>query len=490
MWAEDSLWFEVPASDEARTVTPEELFSVVMTGLVGQVKSNDAALQAIMGFSWRRVSANLSRLGWAPDLHDDAILVAYHELTRKADTISDPTQVVAWLTSVAKRHIMRTVNRREVAAGLHNDLDLFARPSLTDGYGSDSALREHLAGGLTELDLEIVQHLAAGYRSIEVAELFDVPPRQVSEARERAQRLVKNTDWDLRGRAAAIIADPQPAAEQHSIVENAIRTLPPRQREVLNYNVYGGLTPSDIARQLGITANSARVSLHQARYSLADRLQLSPETIKDMLGLLSTIAAAEADTPDATVEVNPEMIVIAFDIVRLRQRSKRLRERAQARLRDIVADVLPGPAELLPAGDAVLALQPRDAWAPGYVASLTMRIQRALASNNARHTDRLHLRVLVDVGTVNGGRRAFSSQLVINQLRLIESDPVRDVTNAGAAALAMFTSPRVHELTIRGPGHALPENMAFGQPITIVDKSNQTLRAWPLLLADHHVRSA
>lgn len=119
-----------------------------------------------------------------------------------------------------------------------------------------------------------------------------------------------------------------------------------------------------------------------------------------------------------------------------------------------------------------------------------MRIQRALAADNARHADRLNLRVLVDVGIVNGGGRAFSSQLVINQLRLIESEPVRDVTNAGADALAMFTSPRVHELTIRAPSHALPENMAFGQPVTIVDRNNQTLQAWPLLVADRRARSA
>ncbi|WP_410607204.1 RNA polymerase sigma factor [Amycolatopsis sp. lyj-109] len=466
---------------------------MTLSELVRAVEGNDLVLRRIMALTWKPVASNLRGLGWPPDLHDDAILVAYHQLSRKSHTISDPTQVVAWLTSVAKRHIMRTVNSHEVAVGLNADLQRVACGPLTHGrsdLGLDSGLLEHLAEGLTDLDLEIVQHLALGFRSLEVAGILDVAPRQVLEVRERAKRLVQNTEWDPRSRTAAIIADPQPAAEQHSIVENAIRTLPPRQREVLNYNVYGGLAPCDIARQLGITANSARVSLHQARSSLADRLQLSPETIKDMLDLLSTIAASEPDGPDASVETHPEMIVIAFDVARLRQRSKRLREAAQARLGEIVADVLPGLAELLPAGDAVLVLQPLNTWAPGYVASLTMRIQRALAANNARHVDRLNLRVLVDVGTVNGGGRAFSSQLVINQLRLIESEPVRDVTNASAAALAMFTSPRVHELTIRAPGHALPENMAFGQPIIIVDKSYQTLKAWPLLVTDHRVRSA
>ncbi|MGW5724405.1 sigma factor-like helix-turn-helix DNA-binding protein [Amycolatopsis sp. NPDC003865] len=472
---------------------PEEISALTLSELVRAVEGSDLVLRRIMALTWERVTSNLRGLGWALQLHDDAILVAYHELSRKSHTISDPSQVVAWLTSVAKRHIMRTVNSREVAVGLNADLERVGCGPLAyerSGPWRDTGLLEHLADGLTEREVAILHHLAAGFRPQEVAAQLNVRSKQVAEARNHALRLIQNTEWDLRSRTAAIIADPQPAAEQHSIVENAIRTLPPRQREVLNYNVYGGLAPCDIARQLGITANSARVSLHQARSSLAVRLQLSPETIKDMLELLATIAASEPDGPGAFAETHPEMIVIAFDIARLRQRPKRQREAAQARLLEIVADVLPGPAELLPAGHAVLVLQPRGAWAPGYVASLTMRIQRALAANNARHVDRLNLRVLVDVGTVNGGRRAFSSQLVINQLRLIESEPVRDVTNAGAAVLAMFTSPRVHELTIRAPGHALPENMAFGRPITIVDKSNQTLQAWPLLVADHQARTA
>ncbi|MFB9686034.1 hypothetical protein [Amycolatopsis plumensis] len=88
---------------------------------------------------------------------------------------------------------------------------------------------------------------------------------------------------------------------------------------------------------------------------------------------------------------------------------------------------------------------------------MTMRIQRALATNDACHADRLNLRVLVDLGTVNSGRRAFSSQLVINQLRLIESNPVPRDHQRRAAALAMFTSPRVHELTIRAPVTRYPK---------------------------------
>ncbi|VVJ22634.1 Uncharacterised protein [Amycolatopsis camponoti] len=438
-----------------------------------------------MSHTRRVIAANLRRLGWPEDGIEDALLVAYFELSRRADTIGDPVQVVAWLTSVAKRHLMRVSTPRELSAGLSQDLDEVAGRPITHPVSDPAAfsgLLDHLKAGLSETELEVVQLLAAGWKVHEVAALVEIAPKQVAWARDHAWRLVQGTEWDTRGRAAAIIADPQPEVSQHSIVENTIRTLPPRQREVLNYAVYGGLSPSAIADQLGITPNSARVSLHQARRSLAGRLQLGLDTIDDMLAMLSEIAAAEPDTTSAAVVTHPEMILIAFDIARLSQRSKRQRECARDRLEEIVADVIPSPAGVVPAGDALLVLLPLDAWAPGFVASLAMRTQRALETSNTRHTDQLQLRVHIDVGVVNGGGRAFSSQLVINQLRLIESDPVRNVTNVVGGALALFTSPRVHKRTVSAPGHALPQNMAFGQPITVIDKSNQSLEAWPLVV--------
>lgn len=481
----------VPVLSE--TDTAWQAFRETVRDLVMNLPTDPSVLAQIMSRTRGAVAANLRRLGWPEGGIDEALLTAYFELSRKSQTISDPTQVVPWLTSVAKRHLMRMSTSREMAVGLNQDLDEVAGRPVTVPPSDPAAftgLLDYLAAGLADIELKIVQLLAAGHRAHELSALIKVTPKQVTWAREHAWRLIQGTEWDTRGRAAAIIADPQPEVWQQSIVENTIRTLPPRQREVLNYFIYGGMSPSAIAEQLGITPNSARVNLHQARQSLATRLQLSVATINDMLAVLGEIAVTGPDAVGAGVVTHLEMILIAFDIARLSQRSKRLRDSARDRLEEIVADVIPNPAGVVLAGDALLVLLPLDAWAPGFVPSLAMRTQRALEVNNARYADRLHLRVHVDVGIVNGGGRAFSSRLVIDQLRLIESDPVRNITNAAGSALAMFTSPRVHELTVRAPGHALPENMTFGDPITIVDKSNQTLKAWPLVVTASRAVSA
>jgi RNA polymerase sigma factor (sigma-70 family) len=52
---------------------------------------------------------------------------------------------------------------------------------------------------------------------------------------------------------------------------HAISTLPPRQRQVMAWTLYG-YTPSEIAQELGMNTDAVRSSLHKARRALITRL--------------------------------------------------------------------------------------------------------------------------------------------------------------------------------------------------------------------------
>ena len=62
------------------------------------------------------------------------------------------------------------------------------------------------------------------------------------------------------------------AGELGQLVARLISRLPPRQREVLVLTAFEGMEPSEAATILGISAESARSNLHQARKWLRARL--------------------------------------------------------------------------------------------------------------------------------------------------------------------------------------------------------------------------
>ena len=55
-------------------------------------------------------------------------------------------------------------------------------------------------------------------------------------------------------------------------VHEALRRLPPRQREVTVLRYYGGLDVREIATWLGIAEGTVKAMLFRARQSLADAL--------------------------------------------------------------------------------------------------------------------------------------------------------------------------------------------------------------------------
>jgi RNA polymerase sigma factor (sigma-70 family) len=55
-----------------------------------------------------------------------------------------------------------------------------------------------------------------------------------------------------------------------------VRTLPPRQRQILAWTL-AGFTPTDIADHLGLTAENVRANLKKARRAVVDRLNAREE---------------------------------------------------------------------------------------------------------------------------------------------------------------------------------------------------------------------
>jgi RNA polymerase sigma-70 factor (ECF subfamily) len=96
-------------------------------------------------------------------------------------------------------------------------------------------------------------------------------------------RLVMNTGLDMRARRAREATEPEardapsPHASPHLALERqevrdrfaiALATLPPRQRLILARFEVDGLSTAEIATELGITTETVRWHLHQARHAL------------------------------------------------------------------------------------------------------------------------------------------------------------------------------------------------------------------------------
>jgi RNA polymerase sigma factor (sigma-70 family) len=75
--------------------------------------------------------------------------------------------------------------------------------------------------------------------------------------------------------AVAAPAHPSPSEAAEAIdVRNALDRLPPRQREVTILYYYLGFDVRGVASALGISAGTAKSTLHDARRTLATSLQL------------------------------------------------------------------------------------------------------------------------------------------------------------------------------------------------------------------------
>lgn len=74
------------------------------------------------------------------------------------------------------------------------------------------------------------------------------------------------------------------ASRQRPILEQALRTLPDSEREVLELVAIHGLAPMEAAVALGISANAARLRLSRARKRMREQLEREPR-LAPVLGI-------------------------------------------------------------------------------------------------------------------------------------------------------------------------------------------------------------
>jgi RNA polymerase sigma-70 factor (ECF subfamily) len=91
--------------------------------------------------------------------------------------------------------------------------------------------------------------------------------------RRVAHALVERLAGDLR---SAQIERPQIDDQAQAVLRAGLAALPERDREILMLTAWEGLTPTEIARVMGTSANVVRVRLHRARTRIERRLAGAP----------------------------------------------------------------------------------------------------------------------------------------------------------------------------------------------------------------------
>lgn len=145
------------------------------------------------------------------------------------------------------------------------------------------------------------------------------------------------------------------------------------------------------------------------------------------------------------------------------------RDPIQERLRDLVDTVLAscglapggplgGPTvDLQWTGDGVNAVLPPDV-DPTVVLSVLLRsLAAALSADNARHGDRIRLRMAVGVGLIEPTAIGFGGPMIVEIHRLVDSTALRDaLTGAPAADLAVALSDLAYTLIVKPGYQGLP----------------------------------
>lgn len=96
--------------------------------------------------------------------------------------------------------------------------------------------------------------------------------RQKHEAGEASDELERETPSAPVNRWAMSPEEPVLAAEQHELIEQAIKTLPEPFRDVFVLADVEGLPNSEIANMLGLSVPAVKSRLHRARLRMRDTL--------------------------------------------------------------------------------------------------------------------------------------------------------------------------------------------------------------------------
>ena len=96
------------------------------------------------------------------------------------------------------------------------------------------------------------------------------------QQRRDRERQAYNRARDLAPCFTPASDEPMLTAEQRSLVQQALNSLPQQMRSILVMREYGGLSYREIGRVLRISESNVKVRLHRARARMAQLLQEKP----------------------------------------------------------------------------------------------------------------------------------------------------------------------------------------------------------------------
>ncbi|MFI7680982.1 sigma factor-like helix-turn-helix DNA-binding protein [Actinophytocola sp. NPDC049390] len=261
-----------------------------------------------------RLRAFLRTRNTPPELVDDVLQETFLQVVvDRLRRLERRDRVFSYLVGIAVRVRIKLMRNqyREILASDPHDLEL-AEPvdgDLAGGVVDKLAIRE-MVDALSSDVRDAVLLRADGFEMREIAVRLGVPVNKVRSLLEQfrgalhhatapppeaAESAVpEDTTWlaDPERDWGAALVNPQPAGPAASIVERiyrAVELLPERQREVMVRSLFWRLKPREIAEDLGITANSARVNQHHGYTSLTATLGMSKQQLQDIVRPLGPV---------------------------------------------------------------------------------------------------------------------------------------------------------------------------------------------------------
>ncbi|GLZ37132.1 CATRA conflict system CASPASE/TPR repeat-associated protein [Actinokineospora sp. NBRC 105648] len=181
--------------------------------------------------------------------------------------------------------------------------------------------------------------------------------------------------------------------------------------------------------------------------------------------------------PAAPVPRRPHGKVIrmgfAVDIVGYSARDTPGKDSLQSRLAVLVAaaltdlDVERAQTDHQGSGDGEIVFLPATVDVQSALPTLLASVGRHLALDNAAHTDRMRLRLAVDVGPAGIVAIGFSGDTVVRMCRLLESDPLRAAIATTPGDLAVMISEPLHTYVVAEGATGLAAADFHRRPITV-----------------------
>ncbi|HEX7162423.1 MAG TPA: protein kinase [Trebonia sp.] len=153
--------------------------------------------------------------------------------------------------------------------------------------------------------------------------------------------------------------------------------------------------------------------------------------------------------------------VFVLDVAGYGRRTVPERDDVQRRLRQLVVAMLAECGLTLDlrvvdhqwTGDGINGILPPDIDPPAVLSSLVRSLAADLRADNARHADRIRLRMAIGVGIIERRAAGFGGPVIVDISRLVDSAALRSALFGDPAAdLAVAVSDQVYTLIIR-PGY-------------------------------------